>query len=173
MAAGVVDVSQYFGRGAGGGCSPARARGAVTEAGAGALDAESPGSQVRVPVKELQALLRKAGQARLAARSMARAAGEAQQRREGAEGDSRFMQEQAIALMAEKAQLSRENAELRLQQAQLREQFDFLSAQRAHLNDENDTLAAENEALRALFADLGGTRSEEPCEPQGSGCLGK
>ena len=178
MAAGVVDVSQYFGRGAGGGCSPARARGAATEitAGAAALDgpwAESPGSRARVPVKELQALLRKAGQARLAARSMARAAGEAQQRREGAEGDSRFMQQQAIALMAEKAQLSRENAELRLQQAQLREQFDFLSTQQAHLNDENEALAAENEALRALFADLGGPRSGEPCEPQGSGCLGK
>ena len=107
----------------------------------------------------------------MAARSMARAAGEAQQRREGAEGDSRFMQEQAIALMAEKALLSRENVELRLQQAQLREQFDFLSTQQAHLNDQNETLAAENEALRALLADLpvGGTRSEVPWEAQGSG----
>lgn len=123
-------------------------------AGAGARGAE--GQRARVPLGELQALLGKAEHARKVAQSVALAAGEACRRRSGAEGDARLMQEQAVALMAEKSQLSRENLDLRLQQEQLQEQFSFLSAQQERLQDRNEVLAAENATLRALVAGVGG-----------------
>ena len=123
-------------------------------AGSGARGAE--GQRARVPLEELQALLGKAEHARKVAQSVALAAGEACQRRSGAEGDARLMQEQAVALMAEKSQVSRENLDLRLQQEQLQEQFSFLSAQQERLQDRNEELAAENATLRALVAGVGG-----------------
>ena len=116
------------------------------------VGARGSGGRARVPLGELQALLGKAEHARKVARGVVQAAGKAHQRRSGAEGDARLMQAQAVALMAEKSQLARENSDLRLQQEQLQEQFAFVSAQQERLQDQNEALAAENAALRALAA---------------------